>query len=58
MIDLARASHFELVYPFGRREIVDAATYRALPLAAIASAIARPISRREAIRRIARRRAT
>lgn len=50
LAELAGAAFYEITYVGGRREVVPALTYTALPPAALAWTTAWPLSRVEAIR--------
>jgi hypothetical protein len=53
---LSRASHVELRYAFGLRIVAEVAAYLDMPEEALANVLARPLSRRELVADLARRR--
>ena len=56
LAELAGAPFYEVTYPGGRREIVPAATYTALPVEALVWTTVRPLARVDAIRLLGARR--
>lgn len=51
LAELANATHIEITYPLGRREVVDRETYMAMSDEDLVNTLARALPRREVLAR-------